>query len=263
MDYQIKPLTDVMEKLLGENGCPWDKEQTHESLRKNLLEESHEVIEAIDSNDMVHLKEELGDVLLQVVFHAKLAEQEGQFDLNDVVAAISEKMIRRHPHIFGDVKADNAEEVLTNWEAIKKQEKAAAGQTEESKSIMSKLPPTLPALMKAEKVQQKAHRVGFDWDDFEGPAEKIGEELEEIREAMKGNGDVEEEIGDLLFSVVNIARFAKVDPEQALNRSVEKFVRRFQCVERQIQDQGNNFEDFNLEELDRFWDACKKAEKNV
>ena len=142
MEYNVKPITDVMNTLLGENGCPWDKEQTHDSLRKNLLEEAHEVIEAIDSHDMVHLKEELGDVLLQVVFHAKLAEQEEQFNFNDVVDAITEKMIRRHPHIFSDVKADDAETVLTNWEAIKKQEKAGK---EESKSIMSKLPPTLPA----------------------------------------------------------------------------------------------------------------------
>ena len=130
MEYNVKPITDVMNTLLGENGCPWDKEQTHESLRKNLLEEAHEVVEAIDSNDMVHLKEELGDVLLQVVFHAKLAEQEGHFNLNDVVDAITEKMIRRHPHIFADVKADDAETVLTNWEEIKKKEKAGKGETE-------------------------------------------------------------------------------------------------------------------------------------
>ena len=149
MDDTVKPLTDVMNTLLGDHGCPWDKGQTHESLRKNLLEEAHEVIEAIDSHDMDHLKEELGDVLLQVVFHAKLAEQEGAFNLQDVVEAITAKMIRRHPHIFADVKADDAETVLTNWEEIKKQEKA--GQPE-AQSIMSKLPPTLPALMKAEKV---------------------------------------------------------------------------------------------------------------
>ena len=177
MDDTVKPLTDVMNTLLGGHGCPWDKGQTHESLRKNLLEEAHEVIEAIDSHDMDHLKEELGDVLLQVVFHAKLAEQEGAFNLQDVVEAITAKMIRRHPHIFADVKADDAETVLTNWEEIKKQEKA--GQPE-AQSIMSKLPPTLPALMKAEKVQQKAHRVGFDWDSIEGPKAKIGEELAEI-----------------------------------------------------------------------------------
>ncbi len=258
MEYNVKPITDVMNTLLGENGCPWDKEQTHDSLRKNLLEEAHEVIEAIDSHDMVHLKEELGDVLLQVVFHAKLAEQEGQFNFNDVVDAITEKMIRRHPHIFSDVKADDAETVLTNWEAIKKQEKVGK---EESKSIMSKLPPTLPALMKAEKVQQKAHRVGFDWDDIEGPKAKIVEELEEIDAALRGDGDVEEEIGDLLFSAVNLARFAKVDPEQALNRSVQKFVSRFQAMEEKIMLDKKDFAQYTLEELDEIWDACKAEMK--
>ena len=260
MEYNVKPITDVMNTLLGENGCPWDKEQTHESLRKNLLEEAHEVVEAIDSNDMVHLKEELGDVLLQVVFHAKLAEQEGHFNLNDVVNAITEKMIRRHPHIFADVKADDAETVLTNWEEIKKKEKAGKGETE-SKSIMSKLPPTLPALMKAEKVQQKAHRVGFYWEDIEGPKEKIVEELDEIDAAMRGDGDVEEEVGDLLFSAVNLARFAKVDPEQALNRSVQKFVTRFQAMEAKIMLDKKEFAQYTLEELDEIWDACKAEMK--
>lgn len=260
MEYNVKPITDVMNTLLGENGCPWDKEQTHESLRKNLLEEAHEVVEAIDSQDMGHLKEELGDVLLQVVFHAKLAEQEGYFNLNDVVDAITEKMIRRHPHIFADVKADDAETVLTNWEEIKKKEKAGKGETE-SKSIMSKLPPTLPALMKAEKVQQKAHRVGFDWDDAEGPKAKIIEELDEIDAAMHGDGDVEEEIGDLLFSAVNLARFAKVDPEQALNRSVQKFVDRFRAMEAKIMLDKKDFSQYTLEELDEIWDICKAEMK--
>ena len=260
MEYNVKPITDVMNTLLGENGCPWDKEQTHESLRKNLLEEAHEVVEAIDSQDMGHLKEELGDVLLQVVFHAKLAEQEGHFNLNDVVDAITEKMIRRHPHIFADVKADDAETVLTNWEEIKKKEKGGKGEAE-SKSIMSKLPPTLPALMKAEKVQQKAHRVGFDWDDAEGPKAKIIEELDEIDAAMRGDGDVEEEIGDLLFSAVNLARFAKVDPEQALNRSVQKFVDRFRAMEAKIMLDKKDFSQYTLEELDEIWDICKAEMK--
>lgn len=261
MDDTVKPLTDVMNTLLGDHGCPWDKGQTHESLRKNLLEEAHEVIEAIDSHDMDHLKEELGDVLLQVVFHAKLAEQEGAFNLQDVVEAITAKMIRRHPHIFADVEADDAETVLTNWEEIKKQEKA--GQPE-AQSIMSKLPPTLPALMKAEKVQQKAHRVGFDWDSIEGPKAKIGEELAEIDAALAGDGDVEEEIGDLLFSAVNLARFAKVDPEQALNRSVQKFIDRFRAMEAKIMLDKKEFAQYTVEELDVLWEACKaEKEKNL
>ena len=265
MNYDITPLTDVMETLLGENGCPWDKEQTHESLRKNLLEESHEVIEAIDSNDMEHLKEELGDLLLQIVFHAKLAEQEGAFNLNDVVQSITDKMIRRHPHIFADVKADDAEAVLTNWEAIKKQEKAAKGIDEQAAtSIMGKLPPTLPALMKAEKVQQKAHRVGFDWDSIEGPKAKIIEEIAEIDEAIVQSGvgsvKVEEEVGDLLFSAVNLARFAKVDPEQALNRSVDKFVNRFCAMERKIVLDKKDFGNYTVKELDILWEKSKAEE---
>ena len=266
MKYDVTPLTDVMDTLLGENGCPWDKEQTHESLRKNLLEESHEVIEAIDTNDMEHLKEELGDLLLQIVFHAKLAEQEGAFNFNDVVEAVTSKMIRRHPHIFADVKADNAEAVLSNWEAIKKQEKAEKGvdtQTEET-SIMGKLPPTLPALMKAEKVQQKAHRVGFDWDTIEGPKAKIAEEVAEIDDAIAstgtGSSKVEEEVGDLLFSAVNLARFAKVDPEQALNRSVDKFVNRFCAMERKIMLDKKDFGNYTVEELDVLWEKSKADE---
>lgn len=261
MEYDVKPITDVMNTLLGENGCPWDKEQTHESLRKNLLEEAHEVVEAIDCNDMEHLKEELGDVLLQVVFHARLAEQEGHFNFNDVVIAITEKMIRRHPHIFADVQADNAEAVLTNWEEIKKKEKAGKP---EAQSVMSKLPPTLPALMKAEKVQQKAHRVGFDWDDIEGPKAKIVEELGEIDAAMAGSGDVEAEVGDLLFSAVNLARFAKVDPEQALNRSVQKFTDRFRAMEAKIMLDKKDFSQYTLKELDEIWDICKiEMKKNL
>ena len=266
MNYDVTPLTNVMDTLLGENGCPWDKEQTHDSLRKNLLEESHEVIEAIDSNDMEHLKEELGDLLLQIVFHAKLAEQENAFNFNDVVEVVTAKMIRRHPHIFSDVKADNAEAVLTNWEAIKKQEKAAKGITEqkETASIMGKLPPTLPALMKAEKVQQKAHRVGFDWDNIEGPKAKIAEEIAEIDDAIAtagiGSSKVEEEVGDLLFSAVNLARFAKVDPEQALNRSVDKFVNRFCAMERKIILDKKDFGNYTVEELDVLWENSKAEE---
>lgn len=258
MDYDVKPLTDVMNTLLGEQGCPWDKEQTHMSLRRNLLEEAHEVIEAIDCNDMAHLKEELGDVLLQVVFHAKLAEQEQAFNFNDVVEAITQKMIRRHPHIFSDVAVDDAETVLANWEEIKKREKA--GQPE-ANSIMSKLPPTLPALLKAEKVQQKAHRVGFDWDDMQGPKDKIQEELAEIDAAVAGNGDLEEEIGDLLFSVVNLSRFVNVDPEQALNRSVQKFVDRFQAMEAKIMLDKKAFDNYTVEELDILWEKSKAEEK--
>ena len=261
MDYEVKALMDVMDTLLGEHGCPWDREQTHTSLRKNLLEESHEVIEAIDEKNMEHLKEELGDVLLQVVFHAKLAEQEGHFNWNDIVNTITEKMIRRHPHVFGTVTAEDAEIVLSNWEEIKKKEKQG---TKESKSIMGHLPPTLPALMKAEKVQQKAHRVGFDWNDIDGPKQKIQEELAEVADALAGKGDLEEEIGDVLFSIVNLSRFVKVDPEQALNRAVEKFVNRFQKMESKIMLDKRTFDNYTVEELDNLWEKSKcEVKKNL
>lgn len=254
MDDKIKPLTDVMEQLLGENGCPWDKEQTHQTLRKNLLEESHEVIEAIDKQDMALLREELGDLLLQIVFHAKLAEQEGAFNFNDVVEGITSKMVRRHPHIFANRQAENAEAVLRNWEEIKKQEKGKAEQA----SIMTDLPPTLPALLKAEKVQQKAHRVGFDWEDIRGPWEKITEEMDEIKQALDGNGNIEEEIGDLLFSVVNVARFLHVDPERALTMTTNKFIMRFKAMERKIILDKRSFGDYTVKELDRLWEETKK-----
>lgn len=253
MNQEIKPLLDVMDRLLGENGCPWDREQTHQSLRRNLLEESHEVIEAIDEGDMPHLKEELGDLLLQVVFHAKLAEKSGDFTFQEVVDGITAKLKRRHPHIFGDVQADNAEQVLTNWEEIKKQEKGQTGE----QSIMSDLPPTLPALIKAEKIQQKAHRVGFDWEDIEGPKAKIHEELAEIEAALAGDGNVEEELGDLLFSVVNLARFLQVDPERALTMTTNKFIMRFKAMERKIMLDKKAFGDYTVKELDMIWNEVK------
>ena len=261
METDLKPLMDVMTRLLAEDGCPWDKAQTHETLRKYLLEETHEVIEAIDNKDMQNLKEELGDVLLQIVFHAKLAEQSGTFTMQDVVDTVTEKMIRRHPHIFGHVKAESPEEVAANWEEIKKQEKAAKGEKPENQSIMSGLPPTLPALMKAEKVQKKARRVGFDFKNIEETRMKLDEELSEVDEALKGNGDIEDEIGDLLFSAVNYARFAKVDPEQALNRSTNKFVNRFKSMERKIMLDKKEFDNYTVKELDFLWEAAKDEER--
>ena len=256
--YTFDDLVEIVSLLRAPGGCPWDREQTHQSIKKNLIEEGYELIEAIDGGNPEKIADESGDLLLQVVFHAKLAEQEQAFNFNDVVEAITQKMIRRHPHIFSDVAADDAETVLANWEEIKKREKA--GQPE-ANSIMSKLPPTLPALLKAEKVQQKAHRVGFDWDDMQGPKDKIQEELAEIDAAVAGNGDLEEEIGDLLFSVVNLSRFVNVDPEQALNRSVQKFVDRFQAMEAKIMLDKKAFDNYTVEELDILWEKSKAEEK--
>lgn len=198
-EYSIASLMAVMDKLLGPDGCPWDKAQDHHTLRRNLLEEAHEVVETIDNDDMVHMQEELGDLLLQVVFHAKIAEADGQFDWNDVVQGITDKLRRRHPHIFGTIGPVDAETVMSNWEQIKLKEKSA----DEEASIMSALPPTLPALMQAEKVQNKAHRVGFDWTDVSGAWAKVDEEMAELK-AAKSHEELTEELGDVLFSVVNV-----------------------------------------------------------
>lgn len=251
--YSIEPLMKVMGRLLGPDGCPWDKKQDHHSLRKNLLEEAHEVIETIDNGDMVHMKEELGDLLLQIVFHAQIAEANGYFDWNDVVDGISEKLIRRHPHIFADAEVLDAQGVLANWEQIKLQEK----DPDDEQSIMSKMPPTLPALMQAYKIQDKAHRVGFDWPDITGPWSKIYEELQELEEARAGNGDVKKELGDVLFSVVNVARFLSIDSEEALKASNQVFVQRFKYLEAKAKLDKKTLAGYTIEELDQWWAESK------
>lgn len=252
--YDIMPLMEVMERLLGPDGCPWDKEQNHHTLRRNLLEEAHEVIETIDNEDAVHMKEELGDLLLQVIFHAKIAENDGEFDFNAVVGGITDKLIRRHPHIFGDVEAKDADSVLTNWEEIKRQEKGSADHV----SIMSDLPPTLPALIQAEKVQNKAKRVGFDWEDASGAWEKIRQELAELEKA-KTHEEMTDELGDVLFSVVNVARFLEVDAEEALKKSVQKFVRRFKYIEMKAGLDKKPLSSYTIEELEELWQEAKKC----
>lgn len=251
--YSIEPLMEVMDKLLGPDGCPWDKKQDHHTLRRNLLEEAHEVVETIDSDDMVHMKEELGDLLLQVVFHAKIAENDGDFDFNEVVQGIADKLIRRHPHIFGTIGPVDADTVMTNWEQIKLQEKGAG----EEASIMSALPPTLPALMQAEKVQNKAHRVGFDWTDVSGAWAKVEEELAELTQA-ETHEELTDELGDVLFSVVNVARFLEVDAEEALKGSVQKFVRRFQQMEAKAGLDKKPLSSYTIEELEALWRQAKE-----
>lgn len=250
-NYSITPLTDVLERLLGPDGCPWDKKQDHHSLRRNLLEETHEVIETIDNNDYTHMKEELGDLLLQIVFHAKIAENEGYFNFNDVVEGITAKLIRRHPHIFADNGETDAESVLKNWEQIKLEEKGG----QENASIMSTLPPTLPALLQAEKVQEKARRVGFDFADRNEAFAKIDEEIEELRTA--DDDEFAQEIGDLLFSVVNVARFAHVDAEEALKLTVNKFIKRFQYMEMKARLDKLPLASYTIQELDAFWQEAK------
>ncbi|HZD61130.1 MAG TPA: nucleoside triphosphate pyrophosphohydrolase [Anaerolineae bacterium] len=252
--YTCEHLVEIMSRLRGPQGCPWDKEQTHESLRRYLIEEAYETIEAIDENDPKHLKEELGDLLLQIVFHSQIASETGQFTMDDVSGGIITKLIRRHPHIFGEVEVSSAREVVINWEKIKDQEKGKA-------SALSGIPKSLPALLYAFKLQAKAARVGFDWEDVDGALEKISEEVDELRRAKRGEGSIEDEIGDLLFAVVNVARHLDVDPELALKRTCDKFERRFSYMEEKSASENKHLVDMSLQEKDKLWDEAKKIEK--
>ncbi|HHY92693.1 MAG TPA: nucleoside triphosphate pyrophosphohydrolase, partial [Firmicutes bacterium] len=258
--YPLDPLVNVMATLRGPEGCPWDREQTHELLRRYLIEECYEVIEAIDENDMHKLQEELGDLLLQVVFHARLAEEAGCFDINAVVAGIVEKMIRRHPHVFGRTKVESSAEVLVNWQEIKRREKKAAG---EEVTVLGGVPRALPALLRAYKIQGRAARVGFDWPDVEGAWTKVAEEIEELKAAAQsGDRDaVAGEVGDLLFAVVNVARFLKVEPELALAATTRKFEERFAFIEQAAASAGRSLGQLTLEEMDELWEQAKTLEK--
>lgn len=253
----FEKLVEVVAALRGENGCPWDKAQTHETLKTDLLEETYEVLEAIDSGDPGKLKEELGDLLMQVMLHSQIASEEGWFDVYDVVSTITEKLIRRHPHVFGDVRVSSPQEALSNWEAIKRSEKK-----EERGSILDGIPASLPSLLRARKLQSRASRVGFDWKSPEEVLPKVREELKEL-ERVIGSGDIreiEEEIGDLLFAIVNLARLLRVEPEEALRKANEKFIRRFREMERRVKSQGRDLRDLSLEEMDRIWDQIKEGE---
>lgn len=257
--YDVNDLIDIVEILRSPGGCPWDIEQDHKSIRRDFLEETYEVIEAINKEDRDGLLEELGDVLLQVVFHAQIEREKNSFDLNDVADGVCKKMIERHPHVFGNVNAETSEQVLENWDVIKKQTKQQKSQTESMLSI----PREFPALMRADKVQKKAAKVGFDWDSVEGAFDKVSEELEELKEAVT-MGVVEnanEELGDLLFSVVNVSRFISVDSEEALTKATDKFIDRFSKVEKMAEEKGINMKETELSELDKLWDEAKKVSK--
>ncbi|EYE87901.1 nucleotide pyrophosphohydrolase [Fervidicella metallireducens AeB] len=253
--YDFKDLLDVMEKLRGEDGCPWDREQTHESLKRYLIEEAYEVIDAIDKDDMDNLCEELGDVLLQIVFHSQIAKEFGEFSISEVITGITDKMIKRHPHVFGEDVCKNSDEVLKNWEERKREEKNLKTYTEALKSI----PSSLPALMRSYKVQEKAAEVGFDWDKVEDAVNKIYEELKELLEVYKTNenGKIIEEMGDLLFAVVNVARFLDINPEFALTKTAEKFITRFEYIEKTAIKNGIKMEEMTLEEMDMLWNEAK------
>lgn len=253
----IQRLLTVMEKLRSENGCPWDKEQDHISLRKYLIEESYEVIDAIDRNDDADLEEELGDLLLQVVFHAQLGKERDAFTFDKIADGISEKMVRRHPHVFGDIHCETADDVLVKWAEIKDEEKKDKGKVSRRLDI----PTTFPALYRAQKVQKKAADVGFDWDNSDDVKAKIREEAEEVQQAINGNGNIKEEIGDLLFAVVNWSRFHHIDAEEALRESTEKFRRRFYAMEDQISADSKDIREMSLSEMDDYWNKIKSNEK--
>ncbi len=253
--YGMKDLENIVSILRAPGGCPWDMEQTHASLRRGLMEESCEVIEAINEESPGHLKEELGDVLLQVVFHADIEKDAGRFDLEDVADGICKKLIFRHPHVFGDVTVSGTDEVLSNWEDLKREEKSQQTYTDTLNAVAK----SLPALWRAEKVQKKAKKAGFDWPDAQGAVDKLSEELSELREAIAQGTNVEEELGDLLFAAVNVSRFVHADPEETLNAATEKFISRFAKVEELAKAQGQDMAQMSLTELDRLWEAVKRT----
>jgi len=245
----IDELIQVMDRLLGPQGCPWDREQTHESLIRYLIEESYEVIEAINEKNRQKLKEELGDLLLQVIFHAALAQREGFFDFSDVARSVSHKMVARHPHVFGKAEQlQTGDEVMEVWDGFKRRE----GQ----QYLLGGIPTILPALMRAEKIQEKAARVGFDWPNVNGALEKIQEEIEELGRAENAT-QIQEEWGDIFFALVNVARLKNIEPEQALQSSNDKFTRRFNFIEDSIKKAGKDFTDLSLEEMDVLWNVSK------
>lgn len=251
-------LMGIMRTLRAPGGCPWDAEQSHASLKRYLLEEAYEVIEAIDSNDTEHLKEELGDLLLQPVFHAAIAEENGEFTIDEVLQAINDKLIRRHPHVFGDEVIKTSAAQVDNWEKIKKKEHGSG-----RKSALSGIPPALPALMQAQKVTEKAARVGFDWEHTDQVFAKVMEELHEFEEAMLSGKEeaMEAELGDLLFAIVNLGRFLAIDPEEALRKTIKRFIRRFSHVEEALHGRGQALQSATLQEMDLLWEEAKKLER--
>ncbi|MFA7404112.1 MAG: nucleoside triphosphate pyrophosphohydrolase [Pelobacteraceae bacterium] len=257
--YTFEQLVNIMQKLRAPGGCPWDAEQTHESLTRYLLEETYEVIEAIDEKSPQHLKEELGDLLLQPVFHAAIAEESGDFTINDIITTLCDKLIRRHPHVFGDLEIKDSAQQVESWESIKRLEKG-----DERPSALSGVPDHLPALLKAHKISEKASRVGFDWEHADQVFAKVMEELHEFEEAWAG-GDLsrmEDELGDLLFSIANLGRFLSLNPEEALRKTITRFQKRFSYVEAELLLQGVTMQNATLEEMDVLWEKAKRAESN-
>lgn len=255
----FESLVEIITILRGENGCPWDREQTHTSLKSTLIEETYETVEAIDSGNPDKLKEELGDLLLNIMLQAQIAAESNEFDIYDVIDTLTEKLIRRHPHVFGDVDVNNAEDVVKNWEAIKSQESGY----EDRKSVLDGIPNALPALLRGQKIQKRVARVGFDWDNISDVVAKVDEELTEVKEILHTNDleEIEIEIGDLLFAVVNLCRFVDLQAEETLRKSNRKFIARFKRMEIELEKQGKTLTEQTLKELDSIWEEMKKDEK--
>lgn len=260
----FEKLVAVQARLRAPDGCPWDREQTHESLRTYLIEEAYEVLEALESGNDAKFAEEMGDLLLQIVFHSQMAQEKGRFTISDVIREIHDKMVRRHPHVFGETRAKDSAEVLRNWEQIKSEERLSKIEKPgREDSLLDGVSRGLPATLEGFQLTRKASRIGFDWEDAGGIFEKIDEETKELRNALKTKetGRVEEELGDLLFAAVNLARFLKVDPEIALKKANAKFMRRFRAMEKLARESGREFKNLPREEMEALWDITKGKER--
>ncbi len=254
----LDELVTIMAALRGEKGCPWDREQTRESLKPFIIEEAYEVIDAIDEKDPDAVKEELGDLLFQIVFQSRIAEEKGEFSLSDVVEKIGTKMISRHPHVFGDTVCRTSQDVLTNWDEHKKKE------GKQKDSVLEGIPRTMPALLRAKKLQDRAAKVGFDWDRIDDVLAKLDEEVAEFKEAVTSRKEaaIEDELGDILFMIVNISRFIGVNPEEALRKTISKFISRFRYIEMAAAEKGEKLSDMSLAEMDELWDEAKNRQRS-
>lgn len=261
--HYFDKLVELMETLRGPDGCPWDREQTRETLKPMLIEEAYEVLEALDSSDPDELCEELGDLLFQIIFHSRIAKERGDFDAYDVCRRVYEKMVNRHPHVFGNASYETSEELLRNWEDIKAREKAAAGRKNSKESLLDGIPEALPSMYQTYQMTAKASRVGFDWPNLTDLREKFLEEFCELEEALsEGKGDrIREEVGDLVFVALNVARYLEIDPETALKGANSKFMRRFQSMERTLKQSGRALKDVSLEEMESVWQGQKSGEQ--
>ena len=251
----LSKLIKITDTLMGEDGCPWDKVQTRESLKPYLVEETYEVLDALDANDPEKIKDELGDLLYQILFHSKISSLKGEFNFRDVIDNLSEKMVRRHPHVFKEGELNTPDQVVKQWEEIKRNEKNQANQ----KSILDNIPKNLPSLLRAQKLQKKAAKEGFDWDQISDVFDKLDEEIVEFKEAVlkKKSADIQNEIGDMIFVITNIAKCYKIDAEEALRSTNNKFIKRFQNIEQKIKAKGKTLKDSPLEEMERYWQEAK------